>query len=334
MAVAWPELTPGAVGLVAWGAATACSRHPGARAGWQCDGCGEPLCPGCAYRHRVGATEIVACTRCGAMARPILVHRRDRGALVARLLPAFGYPFSTSGLFGLAALGLMLWLLAQLDVVGAILSVGVAFTTLFSVIRSSGDGDDDFQPYDFTNFTTDLLLPTLRGLAATAPLLVVASLYLAYRAAGAREPLAFIFESWELMLLYVAGWLYVPAALLVAACGGGLSQVMAPDHVLRTAYRLGQDYVVVAACVTGVLLAQVGAVLVARLVASSDVPVLSLWAALVIGAYLPVVAARMLGILLYLRGDDIGHGATEDYLEPVLADAMPQGCRRPAAGDG
>ena len=48
-----------------------CTRHPGARAGWTCPGCGA-RCPGCVYVRTVQTTELPCCVRCGALAERIL----------------------------------------------------------------------------------------------------------------------------------------------------------------------------------------------------------------------------------------------------------------------
>jgi hypothetical protein len=64
--------------------------------------------------------------------------------------------------------------------------------------------------------------------------------------------------------------------------------------------------------------------------------------ALAVAAYFPIVNARILGLLVHVRGDDLDLGQRSDYLEPLLPGAVPQGGsvelepapRRPRAEDG
>lgn len=70
--------------------------------------------------------------------------------------------------------------------------------------------------------------------------------------------------------------------------------------------------------------------LLATVVEQLPVPILSTWVAAMVGLYLPFVMARVLGLLLYVRGVDLGYGVAADADEPVLPDAKPRGTPRPA----
>jgi hypothetical protein len=259
------------------------------------------------------------------------VHRRHLVPLLRRARAAFLVLLRPDAAVALAAVAGFLWLLAQLGPLGELLAGASAFAMFLHELRAAGQGVEHVGLWEFTDFFDDLVFPALRGLAATAILWIPAVAYLAIRSDGP-EPLGALLSDPPMALCYAAGWLYAPAALLLAASGRGLLQVMAPDLVVRAAFRLGWDYVVAAACVAGLILAEAGVLRVAGAVAGTGVPLLSGWAAVLLCAYLPAVAARILGIILHVRGDDLGVGSPEQYLDPVLPGALPRGQRRPLPG--
>src|SRR6185369_12482763 len=53
-----------------------CARHPGAAAGWRCDGCDAPLCPACTQLRRLSASKTMqVCGTCGRAVKAITVPR-------------------------------------------------------------------------------------------------------------------------------------------------------------------------------------------------------------------------------------------------------------------
>jgi hypothetical protein len=302
-----------------------CSRHPGARAGWACGSCGARLCPGCAFVHRAQTSEAPACGRCGGLAEPIRLHRSVLRPFAARVAGALGWPLSRSGLLALAGLAAVLWLLRAFGPLGAFFAFGVWWAFLFGVIRRSAYGDHELGPPDFSDFHEDLLLPAVRGAVATALVWLPGALYAGSRLAGGEADPAALARDPVLWLVALAGIAYGPAAVMVAAAGGGFLRLLNPAVAIGVVVRLGTDYWIAASAVVALLVLDAVAGLGAGLVAATGVPVLSGWLGAAIGTYFPVVAARVLGLLLYVRGDAVGLGDEAQYLEPVLGDAAPRG---------
>jgi hypothetical protein len=263
----------------------------------------------------------VVCARCGAPAEVLLVHRRDRWGIAERLLDSFRFPLRRGALTTLFALAFVLRVLDFLGPLGFLVAAGVAFGAFFQVVRSSSDGEPDFQPLEIDGME-DLAASIARGLAATAPLWIVLALHADEASAAARgagSSLAWLFP------LDVLAALYVPAALLLPACGYRLRHVMDPLMVGRTVMRLGRDYAATAGCIAVIFLLELGVIWVAEGVGRSGVPLLSAWLGVAIASYLPIVAGRLLGLLLWIRGDELGLGVSESYLEPALPKAVPRG---------
>jgi hypothetical protein len=301
-----------------------CTRHPGARAGWHCRACDALLCPGCSAARSAGQTAYVVCARCGALAEVLLVHRRERWGIAERLRDSFRFTVRPGALMTLGAFAFGLWVLDFLGALGFVLAVGVAFGTFFQVVRSASNGDPDFHPFGIDEIWEDLFAPIGRGLVATMPLWIVLGLHAEAAAYVAAHP-ADALVAWILLPLDVVVALYVPAALVLPACGARLRHVMDPVMVVRTAMRLGRDYAVTAACLAAMLLVELAVVRLSGAVGRSGVPFLSAWLGIALASYVPVVAARLLGLLLWVRGDELGLGIPESYLEPALPNAVPRG---------
>jgi hypothetical protein len=301
-----------------------CTRHPGARAGWRCRSCGAALCPGCTFLRTDGRVELPACGRCRGFADPITLPRSELRPFPPRILEALGWPFRGSGLLSLAGLGAVLWLLKKLGFIGALLAFGVWWAFIFHVIRRGAVGDDEIDPPDFSDVFYDVVAPALRGILATALLWIPAVAYalMVLRAGGS---LANVGKDPVLWLFVGAGLAYGPAAILVASCGGGLLRLFNPAIGIFAIARLGRDYWVAALAVGALLGLNVAVGLVAALVASTRVPVLSGWAAQSMTSLLPMIAARILGLLLFVRGDSVGMGDPHHYREPVLGAVRPRG---------
>jgi len=90
--------------------------------------------------------------------------------------------------------------------------------------------------------------------------------------------------------------------------------------------RLGRDYWLAALAVGQLLLANLLLVRpFASRISAADIPVVSGWLAETVTSFFPIVAARVLGVLLHVRGDSVGLGDPDHYREPVLGAAQPRG---------
>jgi hypothetical protein len=258
---------------------------------------------------------------------PITIHRAERRPFPARIPETLWWPLGRSGILSILGLGAVLWLLRKGGLPGLVLGAGVWWGFVFNVIRLGASGEDELGPPDFSDVFSDVVSPAIRGVVATAVIWVPAVAYLATAvlAAGAtpgealRDPVV-----WLLAGLGVA---YGPAAILVAAAGGSFLSLFNPLVGVAVIVRLGRDYWLAAVSVGALLLADLAVEVVVQLAAAAlRVPFVSAWLAESAGCFLPIVAARILGVLLHVRGDALGYGVSASYLEPALGPgAVPRG---------
>lgn len=315
-----------------------CSKHPRSIAPWRCVGCGLQLCEECAYIHQVGPAQVIACSSCGEMAAELKVHRSTT-SLLQRIPRAMARPLNRNSLFTMAAaaavVGIMGWLtvhtIGPLVLFSFIMTMGVFWGYLLLVIRSaSQSADGDLEPAELTDFFQDLLGPAMKGTLATAVVWGPAGAFMFLRPGGVPGAL----QSPLFWLIVLAGVLYAPMALMVAAAGGSVLQMLNPVAVVWQAVRLGRDYLMALAAMVPVAGAYVAlSVLAWALRKIPFPPLLPAWLGETLTLYPPTVGAIILGQLLYVRGDAIEYGRAEDYLEPVAPGATPRGppFRRPGA---
>jgi hypothetical protein len=267
--------------------------------------------------------ELLQCTHCGDVPLPLVVHRSETPYL-ARLEGLWRYPLSKAGLFALVSAGAVM---AYCFGLLAFIPLGVAtfYAYFFHLIRLTAKGSEDIGPPEITDAGPDLIYPALRGVVASSLLLLPALAYLRF-ARGFRIEGAL--EDPVVWLLIVISLAYLPMALVVAAAGGVL-RVLNPLWVVGLALKLGRDYAVCVALVGVLSLAQALLfVTLAALGLFTHGPLL-VWLAASMLLYLPFLMARVLGLLLYNRGDAIGLGMPSDYETPVLAE-RPRGVPRPS----
>ncbi len=329
-----------------------CQRHSEAAAGWSCDACQAPLCPDCVTVHRSLATEYLSCGLCNGRALPLLVHRSTT-PLSLRLREAWRYPFTLSGLSVIGGLSALLaacrWAAEDtfllLKFLPTVIGLGIFWGVFFSIIRATARGERELEPPEFSDLFADCVAPAVRGFVGTSLLWLPGLLYLLFlKKWDVSKPLRALLETpafyvtgglpqldWSqvvgdpiLWLIVLAGAAYLPMVLLLAASGRNLVRMLNPVEVLGAARRLGRDYTLT----LGVLAGLAGVLLAVRWAASGisavSVPLLSRWAAESLTCFAPVLMARVLGLLLYSRGDTLGYGAPADYLEPVLGTTQPR----------
>lgn len=303
-----------------------CARHPGARAGWSCARCQAPLCPGCVFVRRLsGTVELVCCSRCGELVEPITVRRAEVRSFTDRLPGALAATFTAGGVLTLLASALVMWFLDHFWVPGAVLRAGVLWGLLFAAVRRAARGEPGLEPPDLSEFFQDVVRPALLGLLAN--LLVVAPMiaWTLLRPGGPQAPL---WDDPVVWLLLAAGVLYVPVTVMQAALGAGLGRMLNPVGAVAAAARLGGDYLRAVGC-CAVLIAANALVSAGAARVLGEIPVVSGLLIDAVGLVAPVLMARTLGLLLYVRGDDLELGLAQDYREPALAGAVPRG--RPPA---
>lgn len=303
--------------------AARCKRHRQAVAGWRCAGCGAALCPDCVWASRTGSTTYVACGLCRELVEPITFARAVQRPFAARLGEALAYPFAVATFTAIAATAAVIWLVGFVPIIGWILASGVKWAFLFAVIRQTSRGARHFEQPDVADLA-EYAAPALRGFVATAIVWVPATLRLVQTLAAEDGSFLGSLADPVLWLILLAGVLYAPAAILIASIGGGVLSMLNPVFVVRAVARLGADY----AIAVGVVIASLAAGAALELAAGAAVgfvPVAGTIVTLAAGLYGPALAAHVLGLLLYVRGDALGLGPESDYQVPVLGDTPPRG---------
>jgi len=310
---------------MALAAPSRCRRHRAA-AGWRCLGCG-PLCPDCTFLKPAGTATVDACGLCGGLVDRITVHRATAASYLARLPSALGYPLTRSGLLAIAAFAAVMRVLGWLGIIGWLLGLGVYWGYLFSLIRASSRGSSAIEAPDLSDVFDDLIVPAFRGVVATAVLWVPSVLYLGSRLAEAgprARPLDALLDP-VLALVLAASIAYVPMALMMAALGAGTLRMLNPLAVVVNAWRLGGDYALAVAAVVALALVHASLAFAGGIISTAPIPIVPGWVAECLALYAPIVMARVLGLLLFLRGDAVDLGHPSDYLEPVLPGVAPRG---------
>ncbi|MFP2931736.1 B-box zinc finger protein [Pyxidicoccus sp. 3LG] len=326
-----------------------CKKHPKAPAGWRCQACSSALCPDCAVGRRMQTVELVGCGLCGGGALPILAHR-SRVSLASRLTRAWRYVFTPSGLQVLAAVSIGLTILGFLldvsllfmKVLPLVLYGSMFWGTFFTLVRDTSRGHMELETPEFSDFFRDAVLPAIRGLVASLMVWIPAGIYGVFVRPGTAlsnaEALARFKEwgfspaiwadpfFWALLLLGVA-WL--PMALLYTAAGQPLSSILNVVDVVRRARRLGRDYVLTCGALVVLAVLHLVAHAIAFGLRLLDVAIVSRLLAEAVTLLVPFTAAHVLGLLLYVRGDAVGHGTPREYLEPLLGNTPPRTPRPP-----
>ncbi|PTL77509.1 DUF4013 domain-containing protein [Vitiosangium sp. GDMCC 1.1324] len=330
-----------------------CKRHPAAAAGWRCDGCGASLCPECVEARRMHTVDLLVCRLCGGRAETLIVHRSEQASYADRLGQVWRYPFTRHGLMVAAGLGAMLAFVGFMTrvtfiaarLVPAAIGAGIFWGSFFAIMRSSVRGETEVPMPDYGDIFEDWLAPALRGLLATSVVWMTLLLYLVL--AGGWDVLQYMDRLLNDPMFYMTGrfhsipgetllgdplaWLlglaslaYLPMALMMAVTSNSLLDIFNPLKAVHGMRRMGKDY----ALALGALLTLGLVYSVVHLVSSSlrevafDV-VVSRWLAQVLECLVFFVMARVLGLLLYTRGDALGYGAPGEYFTPVLPDAAP-----------
>lgn len=308
------------------GAGPKCTQHPSALAGWSCVGCSARLCPDCVAIKRMVSTELIICLRCQELAKPLTMRRSEKLPFFSVVWRAPLYPLNSAGLIAILAFALVMAVLSYGGGLATRIGVGIYWAYVFSIIRTSSRGSEEVEPFEFSSLFDDVLMPAFRGVVATTLIWLPAFVY------------AFSIRDWDsktsplsialdpvVWVLVIAGVVYVPMALMIAATGGGVLRMINPLMVFGYIHRLGKDYWLAllplgAVFMGGLLLEGIGFVVLLL-----PLPFVPRVIDQMLGAYAPFVMARVLGLLLYVRGDVLEYGPASDYEEPVLPGAVPRG---------
>ncbi|QSQ16644.1 hypothetical protein [Myxococcus landrumensis] len=319
-----------------------CQTHRSALAGWRCLVCQAALCPECAVGERIQTVELVRCGLCGGDAEVLRIHR-GVVPLAHRLKSAWRYPFSLPAVQLVLALGTFLavmgWVATMVPFFIRLpvlfFYAGTFWATFFGLVRESARGDTSLDIPEFTELGRDVLVPGLRGvlvfLVASLPALAFA--LLAYPGVGAATDVFSWVILWRIppalvrdgmfWLLLVLGALWLPTGLLLAASHQPARQLLNLRLALRMVRGLGSDYGVAIAALAGLVPVHLAAHVLAAGLRTVNFPFIPHVLAECITLVVPLLAAHILGLLLYVRGDQVGYGEPREYLEPLLGGTRP-----------
>ncbi len=217
---------------------------------------------------------------------------------------------------------------ALLITVGTFLGAGWLFRFavigyFFDITRSTANGHDEVPlPADFQGVFTDMLDPALR---------LLLSVIWCWGAFSLASMSVHWDQPWVYAVLWFISACYVPVALLVAAARAPFLQVANPITILGYLVRLGRDSLRLAAF-CGVTLGlfaivtQIEGRLEGRAVFGLfGLNLLVFIPCTMLVSLLGMATFRAAGLLLRVRGDDIGYGPAEAYLDPVLGATEPRG---------
>jgi hypothetical protein len=229
-----------------------------------------------------------ACPACG------MAVERERSRVVrpfaGLLLGAFAWPFHKESLAAMGALALMGWIASVLLVgLGSMVAVGIAIMYLLAVARSTALGEDTApHAVDWVN-AGDLIAPSFRFFLTFFVAFFPVTMGMI---GGAPVPL--------LALGLVAGLLYIPAGLIIAAHADGWLAPLNMIKAARIALRTGVDYLITSAAVLVLIPLAYGVFSLLNALRTSYAQVPFVFSLLFFFGWLilPMIIARMLGILV------------------------------------
>ena len=119
-------------------------------------------------------------------------------------------------------------------------------------------------------------------------------------------------------LLIVFGLLYAPMAIMGAAVKTPLIRLLNPWWMVRCVSLLGRDYWRAVGMLGLLVVLQFVVLGIASYILRIPFPVVPVAVAFALLTYIPLVMARVVGLLLFVRGDKLGYGDPDDYYERVV----------------
>jgi len=280
---------------------------------------------------------MITCRSCRELAIPIMM-RRPQVPFSALLANLVTYPLAGEGLqtFLIGGITFGVFKLAWLP--GSLLATGLTAAFLFQVIYSSFQGRKILPDFSDVRDFTHFIGQPFRGLVALALAVLPYWLYVWLRfhptpvSDGPFNNSSYMYTILHLaehddspvaIALIAVGLVWAPVGLMLGAIDSSLNVMVNPFVSLRFVRQMGRDFglavgvfwVLVAAWFWLGSLADGGA---------GRMPSVILLALLELPRfYIAIMAARVLGILLYVHGAELGYGREEDYLLPVLGDVQP-----------
>src|SRR6185295_7226371 len=112
---------------------------------------------------------------------------------------------------------------------------------------------------------------------------------------------------------------------IVGAAGGGIFKMLNPLLVASYAFLLGANYLLAVVVMVGLSVPYFLLAGLSSLINLIPIPFVTRVAEYAISCYVPFVAVRVLGLLIYTHGDKVGYGVDGDYRVPIMPGVEPRG---------
>jgi hypothetical protein len=267
---------------------------------FRCDRCDRNFVEFELRQLRAGSGFIQVCPLCGDPPR-LEVSRASR-SLPELLAGAFTYPFRGTTLMWVAVVLVATTVLRFVPLVGWLIALSAELGFLFAVLRSTaaGQAEMNVEASDLADYGL-WFRPLLKYVGAFAiSFLPMMGMQVALDAGvfGSAGPSL----AWLLYVLGAVGVLYFPAALVVAAHSDGCLGVLNPVAGISFIARIPGPYAITVAFLAVAVGAGVGMTATA---AELDVPVIGIVARSIAALYAPLVAMRMLGLLMEEHAEEL-----------------------------
>lgn len=240
-----------------------------------------------------GLTETLECPRCDG------VFMQHESRVVKPLLPelatAFYYPFRLVTLIASVVVVFLATGASFIPVVGGFIGAGIRFGWVFAILRASSDGNEDVEvdPTDISGSLVGWISPAIRFFLVC---------FVAFLPAGIGASALGDASSWIVFLLGALGLFYLPAGVIAAAEANAWYAPLNPVPAVMVISRIPGAYFI--ACGMLLVLFTISGVAIG-LALQIEVPYVGTSLAGLFG-YLPLVAAaRMLGILVYEKREEL-----------------------------
>ena len=240
-----------------------CLNHSVRDASWHCPDCDSYLCESCTKSKAFGSTVVKLCTKCERAIRPYGKAKDDLPGTYYEYLPqAIRYPFNLNGVLMMAGLAVVAGFLKLVPFVGGIFSGGLVFSFLFNILNHSAMGKRSLpEPADFRGVSESLVMPMLRGLASYAVIVLPIIFYISTIKGLPNSLQDDVLLKWFLdpflLILLIAGLLYFPIAMVVAALNESVIDVLNPLLGINAIRKIPTPYFVTTVVVFGILIVDI-----------------------------------------------------------------------------
>jgi hypothetical protein len=249
----------------------------------------------------------------------IVEHRAETMSYEKRLRTIWRYPLCLGGIVGMVGIG-GLFTIGVVGIPYLALAAAIFWGFVFLLIQSSARGIDDIGPPDFSSLWESVGFVLFRAFVATG----ASWLPLFYYVWATKPVFVDALVDPIVWLFVVFGLVYAPMAVMAAAVRTPLIRLINPLWMMRCVALLGRDYWLAVGMLGFLTIVQCGVVWLGSFIVRIPFPLVPFFIAFVLLMYVPFLMARVVGMLLFVRGDHLGYGDPDDYYERVLIE-RPRG---------